>query len=146
MEISLMVAQLKTEAESIGSDLDAKKAREKALQLELGALDGEIKSLTEKYNAVLGAINQLKPVCPEEISVGGAHAIKVPEKRRGHSTTPRKIGKFDANGNKIGEYPSVCQAAKAFGWGNAPMKKYILTESRERQIRIRGFYLEFIAA
>jgi len=146
MGISMMMAQMKTEAEAMKKELDEKAAREKSLQLQLGAISAEIKTLTEKYNAVRDAIARLGKVCEDEIPVGGAHAIKVENKAKGHSTKPRRIGKFDPNGVKIGEYPSITQAAKAFGWSNLPMTKYIENESKEKQIRLRGFYLEFIAA
>lgn len=146
MEISLMVAQMRTQAESIKKDLDEKTIKERSLQLQLGALGTEIKSLTEEYNAICAAIGNLSKVCKEETPVGGVHAIKVEKKTIGHSTKPRPVGKFDPNGNKIGEFRSVSQAAKEFGWGNVPMTKYIENESKEKQIRLRGFYLEFIAA
>lgn len=146
MEISMMMAQMKTEAEAMKKELDEKTARERSLQLQLGAISAEIKTLTEKYDAVRDALARLGKVCEDEIPVGGAHAIKVEKKVKGHSTKPRRVGKFDPQGNKIGEFRSVLQAAKEFGWGNVPMTKYIENESREKQIKLRGFYLEFIAA
>ena len=146
MEISMMVAQLKSKAETVEAELNEKKKREKSLRLELGALEQEIKSMSDEHSALIGAIDKLKPVCKEVSPVGGIHAIKVPAKEKYHNTRPMPIGKFDVNGNKIGEYRSVSQAAKEFGWANTPMKKYILSESKEKQIRIRGFYLEFLAA
>lgn len=146
MDISLMVAQMRTEAESMKKELEEKTNKEKSLQFQLCAIGTEIKALTEKYNAICAALGNLCKVCKEETPVGGVHAIKVPEKHKSHSTKRRKIGKFDANGVKIGEYPSITQAAKAFGWGNVPMTKYVENESKEKQIRLRGFYLQFIAA
>lgn len=146
MEISMMVAQMKTEAEAMKKELDEKTMRERSLQLQLGAISTEIRVLTEKYNAVRDALDRLGKVCVDDVPVGGVHAIKIEKKVKGHSTKPRRVGKFDPQGNKIGEFRSVCQAAKEFGWGNMPMTKYIENESKEKQIRLRGFYLEFIAA
>ena len=146
MEISMMMAQMKTEAEAMKKELDEKTMRERSLRLQLGVISTEIKALTEKYNAVRDALARLGKVCEDETPVGGAHAIKVEKKVKGHSTKPRRVGKFDPQGNKIGEFRSVLQVAKEFGWGNVPMTKYIENESREKQIKLRGFYLEFIAA
>lgn len=146
MEISLMIANMKTEAESMKKELEEKERAEKSLQLQLGVLSTEIKDLTEKYEAVSKALKSLAVVYKESAPVGGIHAIKPAQKRKGHSTSPRRIGKFDPNGVKIGEYPSITQAAKAFGWNNIPMTKYISDTPKDKQIRLRGFYLEFIAA
>jgi uroporphyrinogen decarboxylase len=58
----------------------------------------------------------------------------------------KKVGKFDPMGVKIGEYSSVNQCAKDFGWNNGSMKKYIETNSKDKQIRLRGYYLEYLVA
>lgn len=144
MELAIMVSQLKNEAEVVMNEIKEKKAKQKSLQLQIAALDQEIQKISGKYDAINNAIDQLGGVCSECAPVGGIHAIRKPEKPKGHSRKPRRIGKFDANGVKIGEYPSICQAAKVFGWGTVPLTRYIEGESREKQIKLRGFYLEFI--
>ncbi len=146
MEISMMVAQLKTEAKTIEDKLDSKRKEETALRLSLAGVEQEIKDLNTKRDAVNAAINNLRSVCPKTQEIGGAYAIRPAAKHKSHSTKPRMIGKFDADGNKIGEFRSISEAAKTFGWGNTPMRKYIESENREKQIRLRGFYLAFIAA
>ena len=63
-----------------------------------------------------------------------------------NSRKPRKIGKFDPNGKKIGEWASINKASKDFGWSNAAMTKYIASTSKEKQIQLRGYYLGYLAA
>lgn len=151
MEISAMIAQLKDEAVSIGQTLRVKETEANTLRDRIHQLDAEIQSMTDRYDALRMAIDSLELVTPQ---TGETHvAIPAPsaptEKKavaRTHSRLPKKIGKFNPKGQKIGEFASINKAAKEFGWTNASMAKYIEKTGKEKQIRLRGYYLEFIAA
>lgn len=155
MEISLMVAQLKSDAKSlsdtIAKELEEKKVEANTLRLQLGVVEEEIRKLSDYHEAVRMTSDSLALVGDDAVQ-------KLPEKKDvpvaraddphniHHSRKPKKIGKFDPKGVKIGEYPSINQAAKDLGWGHVSMAKYLATVDREKQIRLRGFYLEYIAA
>ena len=153
MELSRMVVELKSEAEAIAKDIESKKSTEKSLRLQLGALEIDIKNQNDRYEAIRMAIDSL-----ELINDGKSQMkdMKIAEKtsvcsvncktHTAHSRKPKKIGKFDSNGSKLCEYASINQAAKVFGWNNTSMTKYIESTSKEKQIRIRGYYLQFITA
>ena len=65
MEISMMVAQLKSEAESVENELQTKIAREKTLRLSLAALESEIKAVTDKtISAYILRFVFLINICP----------------------------------------------------------------------------------
>ena len=153
MELSVMVAQLKEESESITKVLTDKTRMANSLRKQLAQIETEIKSLTDRHDAIRMAVDSLElisdgksgekeAVVPEQTKV----QINEPVKARMHSRKPKKIGKFTPNGTKIGEFSSINKAAKAFGWNNTSMSKYIENTSKEKQIRIRGFYLQFLAA
>ena len=154
MEISFMVAQLKSDAKSlsdtIAKELEAKKIEANTLRLQLGVVEEEIRKLSDYHEAIHMTSDSLALV--GEDTVRNLPAKDVPVARNDdphnihHSRKPKKIGKFDANGVKIGEYPSINQAAKALGWGHVSMAKYLNTVDKDKQIRLRGYYLEFIAA
>lgn len=146
MEISMMMAQLKSDAKSlsdeINKELETKQLEVNSLRLQLGALEQEIKQLTDYREALhmtadsLGLVSNEQPA-PEQ---------KPEPKNIHHSRKPKKIGKYDPNGKKICEYHSINDAAKSLGWGYAPLVKYIKKVSKDSQIKLRGFYLEYIAA
>ena len=164
MELSLMVAQLKAEESSIAKTLKERNEEANAVRFRLGVLEAEINKLNDKHAAIKMAVESLElvkddsnPVITEEpaerpvpefirLKQEAEKAKDTVPAEKSHSRKPRKIGKYDPNGKKIGEYPSITQAAKAFGWGNVPMAKYVENESKEKQIKLRGFYLKFIAA
>lgn len=155
MEISLMVAQLKSDAKSladtISKELEAKKIEANTLRLQLGVIEEEIRKLSDYHEAVHMTHDSLA-------LVGDDVAPRMPVKKDipvsrvddphniHHSRKAKKIGKFDPNGVKICEYPSINQAAKVLGWGRASTAKYLTTVDKDKQIRLRGFYLEYIAA
>lgn len=164
MELSLMVAQLKEEEASIAKTLKERNEEVNAVRFRLGVLEAEINKLNDKHAAIKMAVESLElvkddsnPVITEEpaerpvpdfirLKQEAEKAKDTVPAEKSHSRKPRKIGKYAPNGKKIGEYPSITQAAKAFGWGNVPMAKYVENESKEKQIKLRGFYLKFIAA
>ena len=164
MELSSMVAQLKEEEFSIAKTLKERNEEANAVRFRLGVLEAEINKLNDKHAAIKMAVESLElvkddsnPVITEEpaerpvpefirLKQEAEKAKDTVPAEKSHSRKPRKIGKYDPNGKKIGEYPSITQAAKAFGWGNVPMAKYVENESKEKQIKLRGFYLKFIAA
>ena len=153
MEISLMVSQLKSEEEEISKTLSDKTHAANSLRLQLGAIEMEIKKLKDRYDAIHMAVDSLELVnddvpVKKEMKIAEQTKVFTPTKVsvNAHSRKAKRIGKFTPNGTQIGEYASINKAAKAFGWNNASMSKYIENTSKEKQIRIRGFYLKFLAA
>lgn len=160
MEISTMVSQLKTEEESISRTLETKNAEANALRFQLGILEAEIRKLKDRYDAMKNASEYLElvkddgdPVVVDERPIPefikrrqmeDKPAVNVVAKT--HSRKAKRIGKFDPNGKKIAEYSSINKAAKEFGWNNVAMSEYIKNTAKEKQIRLRGYYLEFLAA
>lgn len=151
MEISVMVSTLKTEINSIEKELPEKKTEANALRLKLGAVESEIQKLTDKHEALRMALDALELVrdVPAQVPSPAPTQVavkKVEVKNIHHSRKARKIGKFDPHGKKIGEFTSITKAAKEFGWNNTSMTKYIENTGKDKQIRLRGYYLQFIAA
>lgn len=152
MELSLMVTELKNQMISIASDLKFKEeAAEKHRKL-LVQLESEIAPLRDKYDALKMAVDALglvpdteRPAVVEPCPVVPDPATKTISNLH-HSRKPKRIGKFDPKGKKIGEYASITQAAKELGWNNTSMAKYVEGVSKDKQIRLRGYYLEFLAA
>ena len=149
MGISMMVSQLKQEVAPIDQSLTDKKVELNRLKLTIGALEMEIKRLNDKSTALHMAIDALDLVSdepPAEKKVSTPPAEKSSTHHTSYSRKPKRIGKFDPKGQKIGEYASLNQCASAFGWTNCSMKKYIENTGKEKQIRLRGYYLEYLAA
>lgn len=160
MEISVMVEQLKSEKTSLGQTLSERNTEMNQLRFRIGVLEKEIQALKDKHDAISMAIESLELVndsknpveiserpVPEFIRLKNSKDTPVAEKKpKQHSRKARRIGKFDAKGVKIGEYSSITKAAKDFGWNNVSITKYIENNSKEKQIRLRGYYLEFLVA
>ena len=159
MEISVMITELKNESVSIARTLRVRQDEANTLRDRLHTLDAEIQSMTDRYDALKMAIDSLELVHPVPAFVAKTETpdpapatVTVPvvsEKKVGnghHSRVGIRIGKYDPKGKKIGEYCSINRAAKLYGWSNAAMKKYIKETTKEKQIKLRGYYLEFIAA
>jgi hypothetical protein len=150
MDISLMVSQLKNEIAPLEKSIADKKQEIKTLRLRIGALEMEMQKETDTYEAMKMALDALEmipgdriqtEVKPEPVLVAKPLHVEIYTNTR----KAKKVGKFDPQGVKIGEYSSVNQCAKDFGWGNGSMKKYIETNSKDKQIRLRGYYLEYLA-
>ena len=164
MEISLMVSQLKAEENSVAKILKEKNEEANAIRFRLGVLDAEIRKLNDKHDAIKMAIESLElvkddsnPVItekPENRPVPEFIRLKQEAEKaktevktgKSHNRRPKRVGKYDPNGKKIGEWSSINMAAKDFGWCNGSMKKYIENTGKDKQIRLRGYYLEYIAA
>jgi len=155
MEISAMVNELKNELVSVTRDLKTKEETADKYRKLLAQVESEITPLRDQFDALKMALDALELVSPSAQSVRQGVADIVldavgcskPEIRNiHHSRMPKKIGKFNPKGKKIGEYASINKCAKEFGWSNSSMAKYIESTGRDKQIRLRGYYLEFIAA
>lgn len=150
MDISLMVSQLKNEIAPLEKSIADKKQEIKTLRLRIGALEMEMQKETDTYDAMKMALdalelipgNNVPEVKPEPVWQAKPLSVEVKTNIR----KAKKVGKFDPTGVKIGEYSSVNQCAKDFGWNNGSMKKYIETNSKDKQIRLRGYYLEYLVA
>lgn len=158
MDISLMVSQLKNEIAPLEKSIADKKQEIKTLRLRIGALEMEMQKETDTYDAMKMALDALElipgnhvPVIkqdpvPEAKSEPVWQAKPLSVEVKTNIRKAKKVGKFDPQGVKIGEYSSVNQCAKDFGWNNGSMKKYIETNSKDKQIRLRGYYLEYLVA
>ena len=150
MDISLMVSQLKNEIAPLEKSISDKKQEIKNLRLRIGALEMEMQKDADTYEAMKMALDALEmipgdrmpEVKPEPVLVAKPLRVEIKTNIR----KAKKVGKFDPQGVKIGEYSSVNQCAKDFGWNNSSMKKYIENTGKDKQIRLRGYYLEYIAA
>ena len=157
MEISVMISELKTEAITLGKTLRTKETEANNLRDRLHHLEEEIQTATDRYDAVRMAIDALELIVPTsnamkpDIPSHTASAI-VPEsdavadaepKKKGRPRIAKRVIKRDAKGVVIGEFSSINMAAKSFGWSHPSMQKYIECTSREKQVRLRGFSLEY---
>ena len=151
MDISLMISQLKNEISPLEKSIEDKKQEIKSLRLRIGALEMQMQKDTDAYEAMKMALDALEMITvdrmpqevkPEPVLVAKPLRVEVHTNIR----KAKKVGKFDPHGVKIGEYSSVNQCAKDFGWNNGSMKKYIETNSKDKQIRLRGYYLEYLTA
>ena len=149
MAISSMITELRNESVSIANLLRPKQEEATKIRERLTVLDAEIHSLSDQFDAIRMAIDALELVCVNASREPAPEPVAEPELPRTvdrhHSRVPKKIGKYDPKGRKIGEFPSVNQAAQQHGWSNHAMKKYIEETPRDKQIRIRGYYLDYVA-
>ena len=154
MNVSSFISQIKPELDSIQKQIEANNTEMNRLRLSLGALEMETQRLTDTHDALRMALDALELV-PADNSAATKPApstvfVEKPaanaESAKSHSRKPKKIGKYDPKGVKIGEYSSLNKCAKDFGWSNSSMSKYIENTGKDKQIRLRGYYLEFIAA
>lgn len=151
MEISSMVEEIKKELLTASRMLEHKKDDQAQIHKRLASLEKEILWLTDRVEGLKMAADALELV---ETSKEGdkqpekpvAEAARPVVHNIHHSRLPKRIGKFDPKGKKIAEYASINKAAKEFGWNNASLAKYIENVSKDKQIRLRGYYLQFIAA
>lgn len=148
MEISVVIDEFKSEAKSLCEKICVYDKEKSKIRERLAQIESELQPMVDRYEALKMNIESLEllasmdtpsrsnePVAEKKPKVAKFH----------HSRMPKKIGKFDPRGKKIGEFPSINKAASAFGWSNTSMRKYIDTTSKEKQIRLRGFYLSFVA-
>ena len=125
MEISVMIANLKAEATS---------------------LDERIRALTDRKEAVKMAIESLELLQSTDDPIAVVEEEKATEKpvrKTRNPGKPKRVVQKDEKGTVLREYRSVNQAAKSFGWTYAAMTKYLNTTSREKQIKLRGYYLAY---
>lgn len=161
MEISAMVTELKNKAVNLANILQTKETEANSLRDRLHAIEEEIKPLADEFDAVKMAIDALSLVPSASVPVFVAEKqmleakIDVPFEecknenvaaRKNWSRQCKKIGKYNPKGKKIGEFPSINNAAKMFGWSNIAMKKYVEGTTHEKQIKLRGYYLDYISA
>ena len=69
----------------------------------------------------------------------------VPKPKPENTRRAKKVGKFNPKGEKLGEWGSINKCAKEIGWTNTGVSKFIQTVSLEKQIKLRGYYLKYIA-
>lgn len=151
MEITAMVSDLKNEMITVARELKSKEESADKYRRILKQLESEISPLRDRYDAIKMAVDALelvptadRPAFTEEPGDGISKTKKIANLH--HSRTPKRIGKFDPNGKKLCEFSSINKAAESFGWCNTSLKKYIENTSREKQIRLRGYYLDFIVS
>ena len=151
MEISAMVTDLKNKGIAISRDLRVKEDEANKLRDRLKILDAEIQELADSFDAMKMAIDALELMRPSSPPAFMAeNPDPEPPKKEianiHHSRKPRKIGKYDPKGKKIGEFASINKAARTFGWSTSSMTNYIENTPRDNQVKIRGYYLDFIVA
>ena len=127
MEISAMITELKKEA----ADLDER-----------------IRTLIDRKDAVKMAIESLELLqstdAPSDTALE-AKQVDRPVRSVGRPGKPKRVVQKDDKGIVLHEYRSVSQAAKAFGWTYAAMNKYLASTSKEKQLKLRGYYLAYAA-
>lgn len=145
MEISAVIAELKTEASRIEPKITNLTEAIEQLRTSLSAAEQDLAFFTDRLTAVNMSIESLElldkaPVRPACETADAVKPAVKPQVNR-YSRKPKRIAKLDARGNRIGTYSSINQCAKAIGWTNAGVRKYIENVSREKQIKLRGFIL-----
>lgn len=153
MEVSVILAEFKAEAKALHERILAYEKEESKIRERLGQIEAERRPMSDRYDALKMNIESLellasldtpavrqKEHVPESVPEAKQKPVRV-----AHSRLPMKIGKYDPKGKKLAEFPSINKAASAFGWSNSSMRKYIDCTSKEKQIRLRGFYLAFVA-
>ena len=150
MDINVILGEFKAEAKSLQEKLLAYEKEETKIRERLAVIQNERRPISDRYDALKMNIESLELLAslesprPEPVPTPATEEKPVAVKL-GHSRMPKKIGKYDPKGKKLAEFPSINKAASAFGWSNSSMRKYIDCTSKEKQIRLRGFYLEFVA-
>ena len=154
MEISVILAEFKAEANELYKKIRAYEEEEEKIRERIAFIQKERRPMSDRYDALKMNIESLELLASLDTSVAipdqEQKSVPVTEKKQkvakvSFSRMPKKIGKYDPKGKKLGEFPSINKAASAFGWSNSSMRKYIDCTSKEKQIRLRGFYLEFVA-
>lgn len=154
MEISVILAEFKAEANELYKKIRAYEEEEEKIRERIAFIKKECRPMSDRYDALKMNIESLELLASLDAPSVKKEDTPTPEPdseekqkvaRVSFSRMPKKIGKYDPKGKKLGEFPSINKAASAFGWSNSSMRKYIDCTSKEKQIRLRGFYLEFVA-
>ena len=152
MEISVMITELKNESVSIARILRVKQNESTELHEKIRKLDAEIQTMTDRYDALKMAIDSLELAKTAESKP--APVVTVPEPAENPASDPgpaprkvrgatKRVVRKDSKDRVLGEFRSVAQAAKSFGWTDTSMRKYIENTSKDKQIRLRGYYLAY---
>lgn len=143
------------------------KMKEKTLAGETARLEDIVKNLRAQLSASETTLGQHKDdlaaikMSIESLEMVGSGRIETPRSQEPVFVTAKeeqphkppvintrrakKIGKFNVKGEKIGEWASINKCAHDIGWTNTGVSKYIETVSPEKQIKLRGYYMKYVA-
>lgn len=149
MDIKTIIVDLKMKEKALAGETARLEDVVKNLRAQLSASETTLGQHKDDLAAIKMSIESLEMVGsgriePEPVFVATKeekpHKPPVINTRRA-----KKIGKFNVKGEKIGEWASINKCAHDIGWTNTGVSKYIQTVSPEKQIKLRGYYMKYVA-
>lgn len=149
MEIMSVLTTFKAESDDLTATILSYEEEAARLKSRLAEIEQSMRPIADRREALRMSIESLELLASLDAPTVQAKAelpapVVTQKPRPVYSRMPKRVGKFDKNGNKIAEYKSINQCAMVFGWNHTAMQKYIQCTSKEKQIRLRGYYLSLI--
>lgn len=149
MEIMSVLNTFKAESETLSAKILSYEEEAARLKSRLAEIEQSMRPMADRREALRMSIESLELLASLDAPAAQAKTqpldpVVTPKPSPAFSRKPKRVGKFDKNGNKIAEYKSINQCAMVFGWNHTAMQKYIQCTSKEKQIRLRGYYLSLI--
>ena len=156
MEIRSMVLDLNTKAKRLEEDIGKLTQLAENLRTQLTATEETLRTQTDDLTGIRMAIESLEMVGhPRErpkLNLEPDHSTPVLATKEESKPKPKenprkakKIVKLSPSGAELCVYSSINMCAKALGWTNTGTKKYIESNSPEKQLKMKGFVLKFTA-
>ncbi len=160
MDISGIIVDLKSKETILSGETKRLEAVVADLRERLTSSESVLAQNRDDLAAIRMSIESLEMVGgkrePEAVRKAPAPAIPIvktvmekmpsaPKPKPENTRRAKKVGKFNPKGEKLGEWGSINKCAKEIGWTNTGVSKFIQTVSPEKQIKLRGYYLKYIA-
>ena len=152
MEIRSMVLDLNTKAKRLEEDIGKLTQLAENLRTQLTATEATLRTQTDDLTGIRMAIESLEMVGhprerPEPENPKPVLATKGESKPqpKENPRKAKKIVKLSPSGKELRIYSSINMCAKDLGWMNTGTKKYIESNSEEKQLKMKGFILRFTA-
>ena len=158
MEIKTMIIDLKQKIKSVELETIRLETVAKNLRSQLEATEKVIRCNRDDLTAMRMSVESLEmvgrkeedrqsqPVRQDPTPVLPASYETREKSRPAPKVNPRKAKKVvqtGPSGKVITVYSSINQCAKALGWTNVGTRKYIESNSPEKQMKLKGFVLKF---
>lgn len=136
------------EAEKAAQQMDKVKSSVEALRKAIAALetgdfsDLSVTNIENKKEASATVSKDVPKVEPESKPVE-EHAAPRKIRERAGKWKHLEVWQYKPNGEAIGNWTSQRAAARSLGWSSAGLNHF-MKNSKEKQIRERGYYLEWV--
>lgn len=140
MEISTILNDLRRQMTDAENEVSAMTSLASDLRERLATVEAKIATGNDHLTALRMAVESLEMLERPRQSPEPAPVKKI--QPRGPKAA-KQIVRLNPAGEEVGVYRSINQCAKALGWSAPGVRKFIEVISPEKQVRMKGFRLEF---